>query len=166
MRIGMPIAIAIVMMGLGGCGAAEPPAPPVEDAPILLKAGQWTLTRTLTGYESATVTPAERAAKVGTKSEEQVCIAVDTAGLPNADALAGKDGNACAYKEPSVRKGRFIATLACKTPAGKSEFMMQGKYTPETLAVITTMTKWQGANMELQTNYDLSGARTGDCPAT
>ena len=150
---------------LAGCSAAEAPPPPVEDAPIVMKGGEWTLTRTVTGFNTPTVTAAEYAAEVGKKSEEKLCIAVGSDGRPDADALAGKEGSDCTYKDAIVRKGRFIATLACKAGEGTSELVLEGNYTPDSLTLGTSMTKTSGGAAMLRTTHDLSGKRTGECPA-
>ncbi|CAN5438695.1 hypothetical protein BH10PSE12_BH10PSE12_32830 [soil metagenome] len=156
--------VAMALTGaLTGCGPAEQAAPVAEDTPILLKAGQWTLNRTLTGYNTATVTAAEYAAKVGQKSTESVCIAIDAKGMPDPDALAGSDGKDCTYKEPSIRKGRFIATLLCKAGTGTSELLLEGNYTPESLTLGGSTTKTVDGNAVLRTTQDLTGKRTGDC---
>lgn len=148
---------------LTACSATEAPPPPPEDAPIVLKGGEWTLTRTVTGYNTPTVTAAEYAAQVGKKSEEKLCIAVGTDGRPDADALAGKEGSDCTYKDATVRKGRFIATLNCKAGGGTSELVLEGNYTPDSLTVGTSMTKSSGGAAVLRTTHDLSGKRTGEC---
>ena len=126
------IAASITLAGiLAGCQAAEQPAPAADEAPIVLKAGQWTLDRTLTGYNTATVTAAEYAAHVGQKSTTSVCMSVDAKGLPDPDALAGPDGKDCTYKEPSVRKGRFmtipIGTIRAGAPRGVGVRLRFGK---------------------------------------
>lgn len=64
-----------------------------------------------------------------------------------------------------VRKGRLIATLACKAGAGTSEIVVEGNFTEDTLTFGTTMTKTQGGKPVLRTTHDLSGKRDGDCPA-
>lgn len=160
--------IAVAMVGatftLMGCGGEAPPPPPAEDAPVLMQAGEWALTRKTTGYNTPTVTPAEYQAALKEVSEEKLCIAVDKDGVPDADALAGKEGSDCTYKDKMFRKGRLIATLACKAGAGTSEITVEGNYTSDTLTLGTTMTKTQGGSPVLRTTHDLTGKRIGDCP--
>jgi uncharacterized lipoprotein NlpE involved in copper resistance len=163
MREWRVIALGAVIMALAGCKQAEQPAAAPEEAPILLRAGQWTLNRTMTGYNTATVTAAEYAAHVGKKSTESVCIALDAKGLPTPDALAGADGTDCSYKEPSLRKGRFIATLECKAGKGTSEISLEGNYTAGTLTLGSSITKSVDGKPVLRTTQDISGQRTGDC---
>jgi hypothetical protein len=151
------------LAGLAACGSKPAEEAPKEDPPILLKAGKWTLSRTQTGYNTPTVTAQEYAAKVGTKSEAALCIAVDAAGVPDADALAGEEGSGCTYKDKTVRKGRFIATLECKAGAGTSELLLEGNYTPDSLTLGVSMTKSVDGKPVLRTTHDLSGKRTGDC---
>lgn len=151
-----------MLVALAACGS-EPPPPPVEDAPVLMQAGQWTLTRKTTGYNTPTVTPAQYQAALKQVVEDKVCIAIAPDGLPDADALAGGESTACTYKDRLARKGRLIATLACTAGAGTSEIVVEGNYTADTLTLGTTMTKTQGGQPVLRTTHDLTGKRTGDC---
>lgn len=80
-----------VMLCLAGCGKEAPKPEPVE-APILMKAGEWTITRKTTGYNTPTVTPAQYQAALQKTDEDSLCIAVDAAGIPDANALAGTRG--------------------------------------------------------------------------
>ncbi|MET0371721.1 MAG: DUF3617 domain-containing protein [Sphingobium sp.] len=155
--------IAFAILGLAGCGA-EPPPPPAEDAPITLQSGEWAMTRKTTGYNTATVTPAEYQAALKQIGEDKLCIAVDKDGVPNADALAGKEGKDCTYKDKLFRKGRLIATLSCKAGGGTSEIVIEGNYTNDTMTLGTTMTKTEGGGTVLRTTHDLTGKRIGDCP--
>ena len=154
-----PLTMLVV---LAACGSEPPPAP-VEDAPVLMQAGQWTLTRKTTGYNTPTVTPAEYQAALKQVAEEKLCIAIGPDGLPDADALAGKEGTACTYKDKLARKGRLIATLACTAGAGTSEIAVEGNYTADALTLGTTMTRTQGGQPVLRTTHDLTGKRTGEC---
>lgn len=161
------IAFAILgaTLGMAGC-AAEPPPPPAEDAPVLLSAGEWAITRKVTGYNTPTVTPAEYQAALKQIGEEKLCIAVNAAGEPDADALAGKEGSGCTYKDKLFRKGRLIATLACKAGADTSEITIEGNYTADSMTLGTTMTKTVGGNAVLRTTQDVTAKRIGDCPKT
>lgn len=157
-------AIPLAMIfGFGGC--SEPaPAPEVEEAPILMQAGEWVLTRKTTGYNTPSVTPAQYQAALEQVSEDKVCLSVDGEGMPDAAALAGKDGTACTYKDKMARKGRLIATLACTAGKGTSEIAVEGNYTADTLTLGETMTQSEGGGAVLRATYDLSGKRMGDCP--
>jgi len=154
-----------VMLGLAACGS-EPPPPPPEDAPILLQAGEWAVTRKTTGYNTPTVTPAQYQAALKEISEEKICLAVDKDGVPPPDVLAGKEGSECSYTDKLFRKGRLIATLACKSGDGTSEISVEGNYTGDSMTLGTTMTRTQGGNAVLRTTHDLTARRVGDCPAT
>ncbi|MGK2909306.1 MAG: DUF3617 domain-containing protein [Sphingobium sp.] len=149
---------------LAGCTEAEAPAP-VDDVPMLIKAGQWTIDRTLTGYNTPDITAEDYARMVGTKSSGEICLAVDAEGRPDPNALAGAEGAECAYKEPSIRKGRFIATLVCKAGKGTSELVLEGNYKPENMTLGVSMTKLEGGKAVLRTTHDLTGKRTGECKA-
>ncbi|MFC3440147.1 DUF3617 domain-containing protein [Sphingobium rhizovicinum] len=150
---------------LAGCGSDQAPAPKAEEAPVLMQAGQWALTRKTTGFNTSTVTPAEYQAALKQVSDDKLCVAIDKDGMPDADALAGAEGTACIYKDKMARKGRLIATLACTAGAGTSEITVEGNYTADTLTLGTTMTKTQDGKPVLRTTHDLTGTRTGDCPA-
>src|SRR3546814_8467817 len=100
-----------------------------------MKAGEWTLTRKTTGYNTPTVTPAEYQAALKQVSEDRVCIAVDAAGVPDANALAGDEGSDCTYKNKLIRKGRLIATLSCTSGKGTSEIALEGNFTADTLTL-------------------------------
>ncbi|WHO39715.1 DUF3617 domain-containing protein [Sphingobium sp. AP49] len=154
-------------LGLAACGSepAAPPAQEEETAPVLLKAGEWTITRKTTGYNTPTVTPAEYQAALKQESEDKVCLKVDAQGVPDANALAGSEGSDCSYKDKLIRKGRLIATLACKAGAGTSEIVVEGNFTEDGLTLGTTMTKTQGGKPVLRTTHDLTGKREGNCPA-
>lgn len=154
---------ALLCAGLSGCGQQAAPPPPA-DAPILMQAGEWTLTRRTTGYNTPTVTPAQYQAALKQVRKDKVCVTLDDKGLPNADALAGGDGEGCIYKEPFVRGGRMIATLACKAGGGTSEIMVEGNYTADTLTLGSTTTKTQGGQTVERTTHDVTGKRVGDCP--
>ena len=161
---------AIAIMGLyllAACGEAGEPAAPVEEKPVMLRGGQWSLVRTTTGYNTPTVTAEEYAAKVGKKSESDVCIAVDRQGYPDADALAGDEGGQCSYKETGIGKGRFVATLQCRkgprTGGGTSELAMEGNYTADSMTIGVSMTQTVGGHVILRTTHDLTGKRTGSC---
>lgn len=156
--------LALAAMTLAGCSEAEAPAP-VEDAPVLIKAGQWTFDRTLTGYNTPDITAEDYARMVGTKSTAEVCLAVDDKGFPDANALAGAEGTDCTYKEPSIRKGRFIASLVCKAGKGTSEMVLEGNYKPDSMTLGVSMTKLEGGQAVLRTTHDLTGKRTGECKA-
>ncbi|ANI77582.1 MULTISPECIES: DUF3617 domain-containing protein [Sphingobium] len=158
----LPLAMTL---GLTGCGN-EAPEPEAVEAPILMKAGEWTITRKTTGYNTPTVTPAEYQAALKQTEEDKLCIAVDAAGVPDANALAGDEGKNCAYKDKLLRKGRLIATLSCKSGAGTSEIVLEGNYTADTLTLGSTMTKTVGGSPVLRTTHDLSGKRAGECSKT
>ncbi|MDI1296966.1 MAG: DUF3617 domain-containing protein [bacterium] len=164
MRISMLAAWPLGMtMALAAC--SEPaPAPDAVEKPIVMQAGQWTLTRKVTGYNTPTVTPAQYQAALKQVGQDKVCIAVDAAGVPDANALAGADGSDCSYKDKLVRKGRLIATLSCKAGGSTSEIVIEGNYTNDTLTLGTTMTKSQGGQAVLRTTQDLTGQRIGACP--
>ncbi len=151
-------------VGLAGCGSSTEPAPEAEETPIVMQAGEWALTRKTTGYNTPTVTPAQYQAALKEVKEEKLCIAVDAAGIPDANALAGAEGKDCTYKDKLVRKGRLIATLNCKAGTGTSEIVLEGNYTADTLTLGTTMTKTMGGQPVERTTHDLSGKRLGDCP--
>ena len=152
------------LAALGGCGSEPAPAPQ-EEAPIVMQAGQWQLIRKTTGYNTPTVTPAEYQEALKQVSYDKVCIAVDAAGVPDANALAGSEGTECTYKDKMLRKGRLIATLSCKAGSGTSEITVEGNYTADTLTAGTTMTKTDGGQPVLRTTHDVTGKRLGDCPA-
>ncbi|MBZ9646363.1 MULTISPECIES: DUF3617 domain-containing protein [Sphingomonadaceae] len=165
MRMKLLAAVPLgLTLGLGACGGDPVPAPQAEEAPVLMQAGEWTITRKTTGYNTPTVTPAEYQAALKQIGEEKLCIAVDAKGLPDANALAGKEGTACSYKDQMVRKGRLIATLSCTAGTGTSEIVVEGNYTADTLTLGTTMTKMQGGSAVLRTTHDVTGKRVGDCP--
>lgn len=151
-----------VLLCLAGCGK-EAPAPEPVEAPILMKAGEWTITRKTTGYNTPTVTPAQYQAALEKTDEDNLCIAVDAAGVPDADALAGDEGEDCTYKDKMLRKGRLIATLSCKSGAGISEIVLEGNYTADTLTLGSTMTKTVDGSPVLRTTHDVSGKRAGEC---
>lgn len=154
----------VAAMVLAGCTEAETPAP-VEEAPVLIKAGQWTIDRTLTGYNTPDITAKDYARMVGTKSSAAICLTVDEEGRPDANSLAGSEGAQCTYKDHSIRKGRFIATLVCKAGKGTSELVLEGNYTPDSMTMGVSMTKLEGGNAVLRTTHDLTGRRTGECKA-
>lgn len=162
------IRLAAVPLSLGlavtACGS-DPASVPQdkEDAPVALQAGQWTVARKTTGYNTPTVTPAEYQAALKNVSEDKLCIAVDKDGLPQADALAGPEGEGCTYKDKMARKGRLIATLSCKAGAGTSEIAVEGNYTADSLTLGTTMTKTVGGKPVLRTTHDLTAKRVGNC---
>jgi hypothetical protein len=161
----MILAALPLVTGFGLNACSEPaPAPEAVEAPILMKAGEWLLTRKTTGYNTPTVTPAEYQAKLKETAEDKVCIAVDPKGLPDADPLAGAEGKDCTYKDKMVRNGRFIATLSCKAGTGTSELVVEGNYKAESLTMGVTMTKTVGGQTVLRTTHDLTGKRIGDCP--
>lgn len=144
---------------------SEPAATPqADDAPVLMKAGQWALTRKTTGYNTPTVTPAEYQAALKQVSEDRLCIAVDAAGVPDANALAGKEGSDCSYKDKLVRKGRLIATLSCTAGTGTAEIVVEGNYTADTMTLGTTMTRTVDGKPALRTTQDLTGKYLGACP--
>lgn len=153
----------IAAVALSACSAEPAPEPKAEAAPILIKAGEWTFQRKQTGYNTPTTTAKEYARMVGTNSEAKLCVKVDADGRPDADALAGAEGKDCTYKDASIRKGRFIATLACKKGAGTSEVVLEGNYAAESLTLGVSMTETQGDKAVLRTTHDLSGKRTGEC---
>jgi hypothetical protein len=159
----LPLAM---MLGLGGCGGEPAPAPEAEAAPILMRAGEWILTRKTTGYNTPTVTPAQYQEALRQVSEDKICIAIAPDGVPDVAALAGGEGTDCSYKDKLARNGRLIVTLACKAGAGTSEIMAEGNYTADTMTLGTTMTKTQGGQPVLRTTHDLSGKRVGDCTAS
>lgn len=157
-------AMPLGVMTLAACGSKPEPAPETTETPILMKAGEWTLTRKTTGYNTPTVTPAEYQAALSQVSEDKICIAVDAAGVPDANALAGKEGADCTYKDKLVRKGRLIATLACTSGKGSSEIVLEGNFTADTLTLGSTMTKMEGGQPVLRTTHDVTGKRAGECP--
>ncbi|HKY81932.1 MAG TPA: DUF3617 domain-containing protein [Sphingobium sp.] len=155
----LPLGLIVV---LAACGSEPAPAPEAE-APIVMKAGEWTLVRKTTGYNTPTVTPAEYQAALKETGEDKLCIAVDAAGVPDANALAGEEGKNCTYKDKLLRKGRLIATLSCKAGAGSSEIVLEGNYTADTLTLGSTMTKTVDGSPVLRTTHDVTGKRGGDC---
>lgn len=166
MRCSVLAAMPLVMtLGLAGCGSAPAPESEAEEAPVLLQAGEWALTRKTTGYNTPTVTPAQYQAALKEVKEDKVCVSVDAAGVPDANALAGAEGKDCTYKDKLLRKGRFIATLSCQAGEGTSEIALEGNYTADTLTLGSTMTKTVGGQPTLRTTHDVSGKRLGDCPA-
>jgi hypothetical protein len=156
----------VLALALGACGQKEEPAPEVDETPVLMKAGEWVLTRKTTGYNTPTVTPAQYQAALKQTRDDKSCLTVDAAGVPNADALAGTEGKDCIYKDKLVRKGRLIATLSCKAGEGTSEIVLEGNFTEDTLTLGSTMTKTVGGSPVLRTTHDVTGKRTGECPVT
>ncbi|RVT43237.1 DUF3617 domain-containing protein [Sphingobium algorifonticola] len=156
---------ALLTMALAGCNAEPAPQPKPEPAPVILQSGAWTFKRTQTGYNTPTTTAEDYARMVGSNSEAKLCLKVDTEGRPDADALAGREGTDCSYTDASIRKGRFIATLACKAGAGTSELVVEGNYKADSLTLGVSMTQTVGGKAVLRTTHDLSGKRTGDCEA-
>lgn len=148
---------------LAACGSSKEEAPPPEAPPVRIEAGQWTFSRTTTGYNTPTVTAEEYAAKVGQKSEDDICLKVGDDGRPDADALAGKEGSDCTYKEGFLHNGRLVATLACKAGEGTSELSVEGNYTADSMTLGVSMTKSVDGKPVLRTTHDLTGKRTGDC---
>lgn len=155
-----PLGLAL---GLGACGNDAAPAPEAVEAPIMMKAGEWTMVRKTTGYNTPTVTPAEYQAALKKTDEGKLCIAVDKSGLPDADALAGDEGKDCSYKDKLIHKGRLIATLSCKSGAGTSEIAVEGNVTADTLTLGSTTTRTVNGSPVLRTTHDLTGRRNGDC---
>lgn len=158
----LPLAM---MLGLGGCSGEPAPTPEAEEAPIVMQAGEWVLTRKTTGYNTPTVTPAQYQEALRQVSEDKICITVAPDGVPDSAVLAGAEGTDCSYKDKLARKGRLIVTLACNAGAGTSEIMAEGNYTADTMTLGTTMTKMQDGQPVLRTTHDLTGKRVGDCPA-
>lgn len=162
LMIGWPLALGLC---LGACGEDPAPAPQAQEPPVAMKAGQWELTRKTTGYNTPTVTPAQYQEALRQIGRETLCIAIDADGAPDADALAGQEGEDCLYKDKMVRNGRLIATLSCKAGAGTSELVVEGNYGAESLTLGTTMTRTVGGKPDLRTTHDLTGRRVGECPA-
>ncbi len=156
-------ALPLGVMTLAACGSSPEPAPETTEAPIVMKAGEWVLTRKTTGYNTPTVTAAEYQAALKESREDKICIAVDAAGVPGADALAGDEGKDCTYKDKLIRKGRLIATLACTSGKGTSEIVLEGNFTADTLTLGSTMTRTQGGQPVLRTTHDVTGKRIGEC---
>ncbi|AJR22889.1 MULTISPECIES: DUF3617 domain-containing protein [Sphingobium] len=156
----LPLGLAL---GLAACGSKPEPAPETTEAPIVMKAGEWALTRKTTGYNTPTVTPAEYQAALKQVSEDKTCIAVDAAGVPDANALAGDEGKNCTYKDKLIRKGRLIATLSCTSGKGTSEIVLEGNFTADTLTLGSTMTRTEGGQPVLRTTHDVTGKRAGEC---
>ncbi|HAF42055.1 MAG TPA: DUF3617 domain-containing protein [Sphingobium sp.] len=166
MRMTVQAALPLALtLGLAACGSDPAPAPEAEEAPVVMQAGQWALTRKTTGYNTPTVTPAEYQEALKQVSEDKLCIAVDKDGLPDPNALAGAEGTECTYKDKMARKGRLIATLSCKAGAGTSEIAVEGNYTADMLTLGSTMTKTESGQPVLRTTHDLTGRRVGDCPS-
>ncbi|HJT40891.1 MAG TPA: DUF3617 domain-containing protein [Sphingobium sp.] len=159
MLAALPLGLAL---GLSACGKNAPPPEAVE-APVLMKQGEWALVRKTTGYNTPTVTPAEYQAALKKTDEDKLCLAVDAAGVPDADALAGDEGRDCTYKDKLIRKGRLIATLSCKAGEGTSEIVLEGNFTADTLTLGSTMTKTVGGSPVLRTTHDVTGKRAGEC---
>lgn len=162
----MRAALLLGLMTLAACGSEPEPAPETAEVPVLMQAGEWVLSRKTTGYNTPTVTPAEYQAALKETSEDRVCIAVDAAGVPDADALAGAEGSDCTYKDKLIRKGRLIATLSCKSGEGRSEIVLEGNFTADTLTLGSTMTKTVGGSPVLRTTHDVTGKRAGECAKT
>ncbi|OAN51796.1 DUF3617 domain-containing protein [Sphingobium sp. TCM1] len=166
MRMTVQAALPLALtLGLAACGSDPAPAPEAEEAPVVMQAGQWALTRKTTGYNTPTVTPAEYQEALKQVSEDKLCIAVDKDGLPDPNALVGAEGTECTYKDKMARKGRLIATLSCKAGAGTSEIAVEGNYTADMLTLGSTMTKTESGQPVLRTTHDLTGRRVGDCPS-
>lgn len=165
-RIELAALPLLLAFALGACGEKEAPAPEAEEAPVMMKPGNWVLTRKTTGYNTPTVTPAEYQAALKQTRDDKSCLTVDAAGVPDADVLAGAEGEDCIYKDKLVRKGRLIATLSCKAGEGTSEIVLEGNFTADTLTLGSTMTKTVGGSPILRTTHDVTGKRTGDCPMT
>lgn len=164
MRLFVAAAVPLAMtLGLTGCDRKAEPAPETPETPVLMKAGEWTLARKTTGYNTPSVTPAEYQAALKQITEDKLCIAVDAAGVPDANVLAGKEGTNCTYKDKLVRKGRLIATLSCKAGTGTSEIVLEGNYTADTLTLGSTMTKTVDGSPVLRTTHDITGKRAGEC---
>jgi len=161
--VALPLALAFI---LTACGKEEAPPPEAVEAPVLLQAGEWIFTRKTTGYNTPTVTPAEYQAALKQTDEDRLCLAVDAAGVPDADTLAGAEGKDCTYKDKLIRKGRLIATLSCKLGEGRSEIVLEGNFTADTLTLGSTMTKTVDGSATLRTTQDVTARRTGDCPAS
>lgn len=165
-RIELAALPLMLALALGACGEKQAPAPEAEEAPVMMKPGEWILTRKTTGYNTPTVTPAEYQAALKQTRDDKSCLTVDAAGVPDADVLAGTEGKDCIYKDKLVRKGRLIATLSCKAGEGTSEIVLEGNFTTDTLTLGSTMTKTVGGSPILRTTHDVTGKRTGDCPMT
>jgi hypothetical protein len=163
MRKILAAALPLGVLTLGACGSKPEPAPEAAETPVLMKAGEWTLIRKTTGYNTPTVTPAEYQAALKEIGEDRICLAVDAAGVPDPDALAGKEGEDCTYKDKLIRKGRLIATLACKSGKGTSEIVLEGNFTADTLTLGSTMTRTEGGQPVLRTTHDVTGQRAGEC---
>lgn len=163
MRKILAAALPLGVLTLAACGSKPEPAPEAAETPVLMKAGEWTLIRKTTGYNTPTVTPAEYQAALKEIGEDRICLAVDAAGVPDADALAGKEGEDCTYKDKLIRKGRLIATLACKSGKGTSEIVLEGNFTADTLTLGSTMTRTEGGQPVLRTTHDVTGQRAGEC---
>ena len=160
MLAALPLGLAF---GLSACGGEPAPAPEAVEAPIVMKGGEWMLTRKTTGYNTPSVTPAEYQAALKETDEDKLCIAVDATGVPDANALAGGEGKDCTYKDKLLHKGRLIATLSCKSGAGTSEIAVEGNVTADTLTLGSTTTKTVNGSPVLRTTHDLTGKRQGEC---
>ena len=66
------VASMLILAGLTGCSPEPPSAPKEEEAPIVMSAGEWQLTRHTTGYNTPTVTPAEYQKALKQVVEEKV----------------------------------------------------------------------------------------------
>jgi hypothetical protein len=159
---GTTISLVMTAAMLAACSAEAPPEA-TDDAPVVLKGGQWALTKTYTAYKSATTATPEDAAKLNTKTETSVCLAVAADGKADPNALAGDDGTDCKYKETYMSNGRFVGALACKADAGTSELQIEGSYKADSLTFAVNTAKTVGGNTALSTSYSLAGKRTGEC---
>lgn len=157
-RIAPCIGTVLLLALLAGCSEADPV--PVTEPPVRLQAGQWTITHRLTGYNYPGVTAQEYAARVGKQVEAKLCLNIDDQGLPDAVALAGPQGKGCRLTSGSATKGRFAATLACKSDV---TITLEGNYRANSLSLGSRMTSPMGGDAALRTTSDVSGTRTGDC---
>lgn len=159
----LPLLILAACSDGGDQAAADAKAKAEARKNLQLAAGQWQIATEVTRLTEQDAGPPAINTPVGSKHEENVCVAEGEGRKPNPVLFAGHQDYQCEYMNLYMSSGTINAQINCRREglSGEIRMTIDGTYTADTITAEQSVSTFLSGNGDVTLQSRLTGRHTG-----